>query len=67
MSLNSAHGEVKSIQLYEIKFVSDSRQVDGFFLFPLQINELNVYIHEDIPDVTFVICGVTFCQWCYLM
>ena len=29
--------------------------------------ELNVYIHEDVPGVTFVVCGVTSCQWCYLM
>jgi hypothetical protein len=29
--------------------------------------ELNVYIHEDVPGVTFVIGGVTSCQWCYRM
>ena len=45
--------------------------------------EINVYIHEDVSGVTFVIwmftfnedvsgvtfviCGVTSCQWCYLM
>ena len=28
--------------------------------------ELNVYIHEDVSGFTFVICGVTSCQWCYL-
>ena len=27
--------------------------------------ELNVYIHENVPGVTFVICGVTSCQWCH--
>ena len=31
VSLNSAHGEVYSIQHYMIKFVSDLRQVGGFF------------------------------------
>ena len=31
MRLNHAHGEVYLIQLYVIKFVSDLRQVDGFF------------------------------------
>jgi hypothetical protein len=30
-NLNPAHGEVYSIQHYEIKFVSDLRQVGGFF------------------------------------
>jgi hypothetical protein len=30
LSSNSAHGEVYSIQHYEIKFVSDLRQVGGF-------------------------------------
>ena len=29
--LNPAHGEVYSIQLYVIKFVSALRQVGGFF------------------------------------
>jgi hypothetical protein len=31
VSSNPAHGEVYSIQHYVIKFVSDMRQVDGFF------------------------------------
>ena len=31
VSSNLAHGEVYSIQLYVIKFVSDLRQVGGFF------------------------------------
>ena len=31
VSLNPAHDEVYSIQHYVIKFVSDLRQVDGFF------------------------------------
>ena len=31
VSSNSAHGEVNSIQIYEIKFVSDLRQVGDFF------------------------------------
>ena len=31
VSSNSAHGEVYSIQHYMIKFVSDLRQVGGFF------------------------------------
>ena len=31
------------------------------------LKTLNVYIHEDVPGVTFVICGVTSCQWCCLM
>jgi hypothetical protein len=30
VSLNLAHGEVYLIQHYEIKFVSDLRQVSGF-------------------------------------
>jgi hypothetical protein len=30
VSLNSAHGEVYSIQQYVIKFVSDLQQVGGF-------------------------------------
>ena len=32
MSSNPAHDEVFSIQQYEIKFVSDFRHADGFFL-----------------------------------
>ena len=32
VSLNPAHGEVYSIKHYEIKFVSDLRQVSGFLL-----------------------------------
>ena len=31
LSLNPAHGEVYSIQHYAIKFVTDLRQVSGFF------------------------------------
>ena len=31
VSSNTVHGEVYSIQHYAIKFVSDLRQVDGFF------------------------------------
>jgi hypothetical protein len=30
LSLNPAHGEMYSIQHYEMKFVSDWRQVSGF-------------------------------------
>jgi hypothetical protein len=40
VSSNPAHGEVYSIQLYVIKFVSDLRQVGGFLKvvrFPSQI------------------------------
>ena len=40
VSSNPAHGEVYSIQLYLIKFVSDLRQVGGFLRllwFPPQI------------------------------
>jgi len=40
VSSNPAHGEVYSIQLYVIKFVSDLRQVGGFLRvlqFPPQI------------------------------
>jgi hypothetical protein len=33
VSLIPANGEVYSIQYYVIKFVSDLRKVDGFFLF----------------------------------
>ena len=33
VSSNSANGEVYSIQLYVIKFVSDLRDVDSFLLF----------------------------------
>jgi hypothetical protein len=32
VSLNPAHGEVYSMQIYMIKFVSDLRQVCGFLL-----------------------------------
>jgi hypothetical protein len=32
VSLNSAHGEVYSIQYYVIKFVSDLKHVSGFHL-----------------------------------
>ena len=33
VSSNSAHEEVYFIQLYEIKFVSDLRQVHGFLIY----------------------------------
>ena len=35
MSSNPVHGEVYSIQHYVIKFVSDLRQVGGFFQVPV--------------------------------
>jgi hypothetical protein len=34
VNLNSAHGEVYSIQHYVLMFVSDLRQVGGFLRFP---------------------------------
>ena len=37
VSSNPVHGEVYSIQLYVIKFVSDLRQVSGFLWFSPQI------------------------------
>ena len=37
VSSNPAHGEVYSMQHYEITFVSDLWKVSGFLLFPPQI------------------------------
>ena len=37
VSSNPAHGEVYSMQHYEITFVSDLWKVSGFLLFPTQI------------------------------
>ena len=37
LNLNSAHGEVYSIQHYVLMFVSDLRQVGGFLRFPPSI------------------------------
>ena len=37
VSSNPAHDEMCSIQHYEIKFVSDLRQVGGFLRFPQSI------------------------------
>jgi len=37
-STNPCHGEVYSIQLYALKFVSGLRHVGGFLWFPTPIN-----------------------------
>jgi hypothetical protein len=47
VSSNSAHGEVYSIQLYVIKFVSDFQQVGGFivvlhFPLPIKLTDINL-------------------------
>ena len=47
VSMNPIHGEVYSIQHYVIKFVSDLRQVSGFFQilrFPPTIKLLSMYV-----------------------
>jgi hypothetical protein len=49
VSLNPAHGKVYSMQHYEIKFVSDLRQVGGFLrvlLFPPPVS-----VHHDITEI----------------
>ena len=56
VSLNSAHGEVYSVQYYVIKFVSNLRQVSGFLdksyavfvdllFFSSKINIQYTYVH----------------------
>ena len=54
VSLNPTHGEVYSIQHYEIKFVSDLQQIGGFLrvlLFPLPIKVSTYDITEILLKV----------------
>jgi len=48
VNYNPAHGEMYSIQQYVIKFISDLRQVDGFFQFPPPIKLTR---HHDITEI----------------
>ena len=50
VSLNPVHGEVYLIQHYVIKFVSDLRQVGGFFLGTL-VSSTNKTDHHDIAEI----------------
>jgi len=50
VSSNPIHSEVYSIQLYVIKFVSDSRQVSGF-LWVLWFPPLNKTDRHDITEI----------------
>ena len=47
MSSNPVHGEVYLIQHYVIKFVSDLRQVGGFF----SVSSTNKTDHHDIAEI----------------
>ena len=47
MSSNPVHGEVYLIQHYVIKFVSDLRQVGGFF----PVSSTNKTDHHDIAEI----------------
>ena len=47
---NLAHGEVYSIQHYVIKFVSDLRQVSGFFP-GTPVSSINKTDHHDMTDI----------------
>jgi len=55
VSSNPVHGEVYSIQHYMIKFVSDLRQVRGFFP-GTPVSSTN---KADSPDITAILLKVT--------
>ena len=56
VSSNSVHGEVYSIQYYVIKFVSDLRQVGGFFFSPgTMVSSTN---NTDCRDITEILLKV---------
>ena len=50
VSSNPVHGEVYSIQHYVIKFVSDMRQVYGFFQSTM-VSSINKTDHDDITKI----------------
>ena len=54
VSPNPAHGEVYSIQHYVIKFVSDLRQIGGFFL----DTPVSSAIKTDLHDITEILLKV---------
>ena len=50
MSSNPVQGEVYSIQIYVIKFVSDLQQVGGFFS-GTPVSSTNKTDHNDITEI----------------
>ena len=50
MSSNPVYGEVYSIQLYVIKFVSDLPQVDGFLRVPI-VSSTNKTDRHDVAEI----------------
>jgi hypothetical protein len=53
VSSNSANGEVYSIQLYVIKFVSDLRQVGRWFSPGTPVSSTNKTDRHDITEILF--------------
>ena len=62
-TLNAIHGEVYSIQLYVIKFVSDLLQVDGFlwvlkFPPPIKLTDITEKLLKMVLNTLTLICCV---------
>ena len=63
---NPAHGEVYSIQLYAIKFVSDLWQVGGFLLvlrFPLSIKLSEIFLKVALNTITIALLNWQISIW----